>query len=120
MMVRLVSRALVALLIAPLRLYKYFLSPMLPPACRFHPSCSVYAMGALRVHGPFRGLYLAVRRISKCHPLHAGGLDPIPAKNGVAAAELLAHSDPFIASKLNEAPPPWLTLAPPPSEAPRT
>ncbi len=111
------GRLLVAVLVAPLRLYKLFISPWLPPACRFHPSCSVYAMGALRVHGPFKGLALTVRRISKCHPLHAGGLDQIPAKNGVAAAQLLAHTDPFIASKLNEAPPPWLTLAPPPPEA---
>jgi putative membrane protein insertion efficiency factor len=107
------SSALTQLLLAPLRLYKRFISPMLPPACRFHPSCSVYAMGALRVHGPFRGLALTVRRISKCHPLHSGGLDPIPSKNGFSAQQLLAHADPFIAAKLAEAPPPWLNLAKP-------
>lgn len=111
---RQLSQWLVALLVAPLRLYKLFVSPMLPPACRFHPSCSVYAMGALRVHGPLQGLALTVRRISKCHPLHACGLDPIPAKNGVSAEVLLADTDPFVASKLRQAPPPWLTFAPPP------
>jgi len=114
-----VSRVLVALMVAPLRLYKSLLSPLLPPACRFHPSCSVYAMGALRVHGPLKGLWLAARRIARCHPLSRGGLDPIPGRHGVSAAELLAHTDPFIASKLSEAPPPWLNLASPPSEAPR-
>jgi len=106
-------------MVAPLRLYKSLLSPLLPPACRFHPSCSVYAMGALRVHGPLKGLWLAARRIARCHPLSRGGLDPIPGRHGVSAAELLAHTDPFIASKLSEAPPPWLNLASPPSEAPR-
>lgn len=109
------SRALVALLVAPLRLYKAVISPLLPPACRFHPSCSVYAMGALRVHGPFKGAWLAVRRIGRCNPLSRGGLDPIPPRHGIAAHDLLAESDPFIASKLSEAPPPWLSLTPPPS-----
>lgn len=108
---------MIALLVAPLRLYKVFLSPLLPPACRFHPSCSVYAMGALRVHGPVRGLWLALRRIARCHPWSRGGLDPIPSRSGLSAAQLLAHSDPFVASKLNEAPPPWLTRAASPQEA---
>ena len=109
------SRALVALLVAPLKLYKGLISPLLPPSCRFHPSCSVFAMGALRVHGPLRGLWLALNRIARCHPLSRGGLDPIPLRHGIAAHDLLAASDPFIASKLSEAPPPWLNLAPPPS-----
>lgn len=69
----------VALLIAlPIRLYRAVVSPWLPAACRFHPSCSAYAVQALEVHGPLRGLYLAARRILRCHPFHEGGLDPVP------------------------------------------
>ncbi|MHB8878379.1 MAG: membrane protein insertion efficiency factor YidD [Myxococcaceae bacterium] len=62
----------------PIRAYRLLLSPLLPRACRFHPSCSAYALGALEVHGPFKGLYLAARRILRCHPFHPGGLDPVP------------------------------------------
>jgi uncharacterized protein len=100
------ERVLVALLMVPLRAYKLVLSPLLPPVCRFHPSCSVYAMGALRVHGPVRGLWLAARRLSRCHPFHAGGLDPVPPKDGVPALELLAVSDPFVAARIAALPPP--------------
>ncbi len=69
---------LVTLLSLPIRLYRLLLSPLLPPSCRFHPSCSVYALQALQVHGPLRGLSLAARRLSRCHPFHDGGLDPVP------------------------------------------
>jgi putative membrane protein insertion efficiency factor len=72
------SRALVMVLLVPIRLYRALLSPLLPPLCRFHPSCSAYAMQALEQHGPLRGLWLAVRRLSRCHPFHPGGLDPVP------------------------------------------
>lgn len=58
--------------------YRTLISPMLPPRCRFYPSCSAYALEAVRVHGAGRGSWLAVRRLSKCHPFHAGGLDPVP------------------------------------------
>lgn len=78
----LVSRGLALLLIAPIRVYRRFLSPLLPPLCRFHPSCSVYAMGALNTHGPIKGLWLAVRRLSRCHPFNAGGFDPVPPVKG--------------------------------------
>ena len=75
-----ISRALVMVLLVPIRLYRALLSPLLPKVCRFHPSCSQYAMQALEEHGPLRGLWLAARRLSRCHPFHPGGLDPVPPK----------------------------------------
>ncbi|MCK6514042.1 membrane protein insertion efficiency factor YidD [Myxococcota bacterium] len=61
-----------------IRLYRLVLSPLLPPACRFWPSCSAYALEAVQVHGPWRGGWMATRRIGRCHPFHPGGLDPVP------------------------------------------
>ena len=75
--------------------YQRTLSPALPvifgPACgcRFSPSCSHYAAGAIRTHGAIRGLYLAARRLVKCTPLHPGGFDPVPAAVGLPRAGLL-------------------------------
>lgn len=65
-------------LIALLRAYKLVISPLLGPRCRFHPTCSVYAMEAIAVHGALRGCWLATRRVARCHPLHPGGHDPVP------------------------------------------
>jgi len=65
-------------LIGALRFYKKFISPLLPPRCRFAPTCSVYAMEAIEIHGALRGSYYAVRRLLKCHPFHPGGYDPVP------------------------------------------
>lgn len=64
--------------IALLRFYKRFISPMLPPACRFQPTCSEYAAEAVERHGVGRGSWLALRRLLRCHPFHAGGFDPVP------------------------------------------
>jgi putative membrane protein insertion efficiency factor len=58
--------------------YQLAISPMLPPSCRFHPTCSCYAIEALQRHGALRGGWLALRRISRCHPWHPGGHDPVP------------------------------------------
>ena len=66
------------LLIQILKGYKKFLSPLLPSACRFHPTCSVYMMEAIERHGSIRGLAMGFRRIVRCHPFHAGGFDPVP------------------------------------------
>lgn len=61
-----------------IRAYQVLVSPLLPPACRFYPRCSRYALGALSRHGVLAGSALAVWRILKCHPLHPGGYDPVP------------------------------------------
>jgi hypothetical protein len=66
------------LVLALLGAYRWFVSPLLPPACRFYPSCSVYAAQAVRRHGAFRGSFLAVKRLARCHPLCDGGIDPVP------------------------------------------
>jgi hypothetical protein len=68
------ARAAVALL----DFYKRFVSPLLPRACRFEPTCSVYAREAVQRHGLWRGIALAARRLLRCHPFHRGGLDPVP------------------------------------------
>ena len=108
---------LASLLLGVLRLYKAVVSPLLPPACRFHPSCSVYAMGAIAVHGPFRGGLMALRRLARCHPFHAGGLDPVPSKDGQSADAILRERQPALARWLEQAPPPHLAaFLPPPSE----
>ena len=68
------------LLTGIIRLYQRFLSPLLGQNCRFHPSCSSYAIEAIEVHGPLKGLLLAAWRIMRCQPFCAGGHDPVPAK----------------------------------------
>ncbi|HSB19371.1 MAG TPA: membrane protein insertion efficiency factor YidD [Anaeromyxobacteraceae bacterium] len=67
-----------AALIGLVRLYQVAVSPLLPPSCRFTPSCSAYAAEALRRHGAARGSWLAVRRLARCHPFCEGGIDPVP------------------------------------------
>lgn len=73
-----VRRAAVTLLVLPIRAYQLLVSPLLGPRCRFYPSCSSYAVEALRVHGPLRGTGLAAHRLLRCHPWNPGGLDPVP------------------------------------------
>lgn len=69
-----IDRVLIALLTG----YKRAISPLLGPRCRFHPSCSTYAMQAIARFGTVRGGWLAAKRIARCHPLHPGGNDPVP------------------------------------------
>ena len=66
------------LFLALIRAYQYVLRPMLGSNCRFYPSCSDYAREAIERHGAMRGLWLAVRRVARCHPYHPGGFDPVP------------------------------------------
>jgi putative membrane protein insertion efficiency factor len=66
------------LLVGIIRGYQKVVSPALPAACRFYPSCSAFAATAIERHGPVRGSYLAARRLMRCHPFHPGGIDPVP------------------------------------------
>lgn len=66
------------LLAGLIRGYQLVISPALPPSCRFHPSCSQYALEAVSRHGALRGTWLAARRLVRCHPFHPGGYDPVP------------------------------------------
>ncbi|MCH8546908.1 MAG: membrane protein insertion efficiency factor YidD [Cryomorphaceae bacterium] len=66
------------LLILPVRLYQWILSPLLPNACRYSPTCSTYMIEAIKVWGPFKGLYLGLKRLSTCHPWGGSGYDPVP------------------------------------------
>lgn len=75
-------RMAVAALKAPVHAYRYLISPLLPPSCRYTPTCSAYALEAIDVHGPLRGTWLAARRILTCHPIAflggGSGFDPVP------------------------------------------
>lgn len=66
------------LLMALVRSYQIWIGPLLPPSCRYYPTCSSYALEAIEKHGAARGGWLAVRRILRCHPFHRGGYDPVP------------------------------------------
>ena len=70
------------MLIAIIKFYKYFISPLLGDRCRLYPSCSSYSLEALQVHGAVIGSYLSLKRLLKCHPFHEGGIDPVPEKFG--------------------------------------
>ena len=61
-----------------IRAYQYVVSPLFTPNCRFHPSCSAYALEAVERHGSLRGAWLALKRLLRCHPWHSGGCDPVP------------------------------------------
>ena len=67
-----------SVLIALVRVYRFAVSPFIGPCCRFHPTCSEYAIAALRRFGALRGTWLAARRVARCHPWHPGGYDPVP------------------------------------------
>jgi len=75
-----ISVALRKVPIGIIKLYQTVLSPMLGPTCRFHPSCSYYAIDSITEHGMIKGCWLSIKRILKCHPLNDGGYDPVPEK----------------------------------------
>lgn len=85
------SAVLARPLIWLVRGYQLLVSPLLPPSCRYYPSCSAYAVEALRVHGLFRGGWLAARRLARCHPWTAGGVDHVPPRTGATTAAVPDH-----------------------------
>jgi uncharacterized protein len=84
------GRLAIILLTAPIRFYRYFISPMMPPTCGYQPSCSAYALEAIQTHGALKGLYLAVRRLLRCHPIKwlggSSGFDPVPPRSDCGKA----------------------------------
>lgn len=75
---RYLRKAIVMLLLLPIRFYQTAISPLTPPSCRFVPTCSEYAKEAIIKHGPAKGLWLALRRLLRCHPWGGSGYDPVP------------------------------------------
>lgn len=73
-----IRKVVIFILIIPIKIYKYVISPALPKACRYYPTCSEYAVEALKKHGPIKGFWLAVKRILSCHPWGGSGYDPVP------------------------------------------
>src|SRR3954454_14847613 len=73
-----------------IRIYQWTVSPLLGPTCRFHPSCSNYALEAINRFGMLRGGWLTVKRLGRCHPWHPGGFDPVPLVSGAPGASVMA------------------------------
>ena len=80
-----VKRIGAAPLVAMLLFYQHFISPMTPPTCRYYPSCSTYALTAIRRFGPVKGTWLATKRLARCHPWTAGGVDHVPSQDTAAS-----------------------------------
>jgi len=79
-LIRWIRALFVYLLIIPVKIYQWIVSPALPKTCRYHPTCSEYAIESLRIHGPVIGLILGTKRILSCHPWGGHGIDPVPPK----------------------------------------
>ena len=84
---------IVRVLVAAVRGYQTYVSPALPPSCRFYPSCSAYALEALQVHGALRGTGLTLWRLLKCAPWHPGGIDPVPPSRAAAGRPVQDHHE---------------------------
>ena len=78
LILRHINKLIITILLIPIKLYKFFVSPILPNACRYYPTCSEYAVEALKKHGPVIGFYYAVKRILSCNPWGGSGYDPVP------------------------------------------
>lgn len=92
-------------LVGLIKAYRLVISPLYGPVCKFHPSCSTYALEAVRVHGSIRGSWLSARRLGRCHPWSAGGYDPVPGTPAAAAwqVELAAMREPAPAPDVSPA-----------------
>ncbi|HNX11670.1 MAG TPA: membrane protein insertion efficiency factor YidD [Paludibacteraceae bacterium] len=75
---KILTKILEYIILLPIYFYRYAISPLKPPSCRYTPTCSEYAVQAVKKHGPFKGLWLATRRILSCHPWGGSGYDPVP------------------------------------------
>lgn len=91
-----IGRVAALILILPIKIYQFTISPMLGDVCRYYPSCSKYAVGALHMHGPVKGLLLTAYRLLRCTPLTKGGLDPVPAR-GAWRPAIHANGQPRVA-----------------------
>lgn len=80
-MIKLLKHFLQNLLILPIKLYQYGVSPLLPGVCRYRPTCSQYMIEAIKIHGPFKGLWLGIKRLLRCHPWGGSGYDPVPPRD---------------------------------------
>ena len=83
-----ILKALGSVLLGLVYFYKYAISPLTPASCRHVPTCSQYAVEAIKIHGPFVGFWLAVRRISRCHPWGTHGYDPVPTKDQIKVKKM--------------------------------
>ena len=88
------TRVLQTLLLASIGFYRQWISPLLGPRCRFIPSCSAYGLEAIERHGPWRGSWLTLKRLLRCHPWCAGGLDPVPPARTAPATRPLTQTLP--------------------------
>ena len=82
-----------SVLVALLKAYRFAISPLYGQVCRYHPTCSAYALEAVTTHGSIKGSWLAVRRIARCHPWAAGGYDPVPEKGSARADRTVAQQE---------------------------
>lgn len=87
------------IMIAPVRFYKKFISPLFPPSCRFHPTCSQYMIDAINVHGAFKGVLMGIARILRCNPLCKGGIDYVPLKFSLKRNPDEEYHGPYTADK---------------------
>jgi len=79
-LIRWIRWLFITLLTIPIKIYQWIISPALPKTCRYHPSCSEYAIDSLKIHGPIKGLIMGTKRILSCHPWGGHGHDPVPPK----------------------------------------
>ncbi len=82
------------LLIGLVNIYRYLISPVIGPRCRFHPTCSKYMIEAIKIHGPIKGTWLGLKRIAKCHPYNEGGYDPVPPADDSCVCQSDSHHNP--------------------------
>lgn len=85
-----------------IRGYQLVISPLLGPRCRFYPTCSQYTLEAVELHGVIRGLWLGIRRVSKCHPFHPGGVDPVPEPRHRSHESVPHHHDSHSESQVED------------------